>query len=94
MSIYGATVVAARKNGGWRPTDPYLLLMLVVVMNGCSKVQSLFRLSLKTRDVGRTDGGKSNGNLCRAVVEALSVVVAILVLVVAMPGRGLDDGGA
>jgi len=61
-------------------------------MNGCSKVQSLLRLSPKKTDVGRTDGGKSNGNLCRAVVEALSVVVAILALLVAMPGRRLDDG--
>jgi len=70
----------------------YLLLMLVVVMNGCSKVQSLFRWSLKTRVVGRTDGGKSKGNCCRAIIEALFVVVAILVVVATV--RRDDDGGA
>lgn len=67
--------------------------MLVVVMKGCSNVQILERTSLKTRDVGRTDGGKSKGNLCRAVIEVLSVAVAIL-LVLRLARLGHDDGGA
>jgi len=86
-------VIAASEAESERNRDAartHLLLMLVVVMKGCSNVQSLWCSSLKTRDVGRTNGGKSKGNVCRAVVETLSVVMAILV-VDAMPR---DDGTA
>lgn len=57
---------------------PYLVFILVVVMKGCSNVHSLCRASLKTRDVGRTEGGNGRKSFCLWIVEVSSISLDIL----------------
>lgn len=62
-------------------------------MKGCANVQSLERSSLNTRDVGRTDGGKSKESLCRevsVVVVLASLLVRVLLVVAVVPRE--DEG--